>query len=653
MRNIWNREMLAAVLIPVLLFAGCAPAPASGLNAEVKDATTFTAEANAKVYDELDFSDEREFENAQRGLIAAPESLEIKGENGNVIWSQKAYAFLDADAPDSANPSLWRSAQLNHNYGLFEVVPGIYQVRGYDVSNITFIEGDTGWIVFDPLMSGECARAALALVNEHLGERPVTGVVYSHSHTDHYGGIKGIISEEEISQRSVPVIAPIGFEEEAVSENVYAGTAMIYRSYYQYGAMIQPGEQGSLGVGIALASSLGTASYIPPSDIIMETGDVRIVDGVEMEFQLTPGTEAPAEMNTWFPAFNALWMAENCNGSLHNLYTLRGAQVRDGSAWAEYLMEAVSRYGAGAEVVFMAHTWPHWGNEDVNEFMINIAAAYKFINDQALMYANQGYTSDEIADMIEMPDALAQVWYTRPNYGTVEHNAKAVYQRYLGWYDANPAHLNPLPPTESAMKYVEYMGDPDEIIARARQDFDKGEYQWVAELMSVLVFADPDNTDARYLGADALEQLGYQAESGIWRNFYLTGADQLRNGSLQDNSPMRASDDLQKYMTPEMLFDYMGILLDANAAQDIDMTINFSFDEDGDYLVTIRSGVLLYQKGSRLEGADATIALSRADLLSLMYGEDADVQVEGDAELFQKLLGHLVAFPRAFNIIEP
>ena len=446
----------------------------SGLNPDPKEATQYTIDANEQVYALLDFDDERELENAQRGLIAAPDSLEIKTDTGKVAWSQDAYAFLDEDAPDSANPSLWRNTQLNHVYGLFEVMDGIYQVRGYDMSNITFIKGNTGWIVYDPLMTVECAQAAFELLKENVGDYPVKAVLYSHSHVDHFGGVEGIVSEDQVEKEGILIIAPEGFEEHAVSENVYAGTAMGRRASYQYGTLLQPGEKGSLCIGIGMGQSHGTTSYISPNTTISQTGQRMVVDGVIMEFQLTPGTEAPAEMNTWFPQKKALWMAENCTGTLHNLYTLRGAEVRDGQAWANFLMETLKLYGKEVEVVFQAHNWPHWDNENIVEYVLNTAAAYKYINDQTLLYLNEGYTSTEIAHMIKLPEELQKNWYTRQYYGTVAHNSKAVYQKYMGWYDANPIHLGELEPTERAKKFVEYLGDVDEVLRKAKEDCDKG-----------------------------------------------------------------------------------------------------------------------------------------------------------------------------------
>lgn len=657
----YSKLLFSAGIAAALLTVSARNSGHSGTvsDTSVKDATKFTQDKNKEVYALLDFSDEQEREFAEKGLIAAPESLELKDEKGKVVWSQKAYSFVEnADAPATVNPSLWRNTQLNHLYGLFEVADGIYQVRGYDMTNITFIKGDTGWIVFDPLMSTECSAAAMQLVNENLGERPVTAVVMSHPHVDHYGGIKGIISEEEAASRSIPIIVPEGFEEHAVSENVYAGNAMGRRAGYQYGTILDDSATGSMSIGIGMGQSTGTISYISPNDTIKQTGETRTVDGVTMEFQLTPGTEAPVEMNTWFADKKALWIAENCTGTLHNLYTLRGAQIRDGNAWAEYIMEAMTRYGKDAEVVFQSHNWPHWGNDVINRYLENTAAMYKFINDQTLMYINQGYTSDEISNMITLPESLEKNWYTRQYYGTVAHNAKAVYQKYMGWYDANPVNLNPLTPSDSAKKYVEYMGDTGEVLKKARVDFDKGEYQWVAEITNVLVFADPDNQEARYLCADALEQLGYQAESGTWRNAYLSGAKELREGTITDTAlKANSSADLKKSMTPEMMMDYMGILTDSNAAQDVNLKINLNFTDTDPYLLRVDSGVLLYQKGVQADDADATLTLPRVAMFTILNKDEAKqqetIRIEGDQDILKKLTEHMVTFEYFFNIVEP
>lgn len=655
-----GKMALALVLAAATVLPGMSiSAQDLDLNTDQKEATEYTKAANEEVYALLDFDDEREKENAERGLIAAPDSLEITTEDGKVAWSQDAYAFLDEDAPDTANPSLWRNTQLNHVYGLFEVMDGIYQVRGYDMSNITFIKGETGWIIYDPLMTVECAKAAFELVKENIGDFPVKAVLYSHSHVDHFGGVEGIVSEEQVADEEILIIAPEGFEEHAVSENVYAGTAMGRRASYQYGTLLEGGEKGSLCIGIGMGQSHGTTSYISPNTIITETGQRMVVDGVIMEFQLTPGTEAPAEMNTWFPQKNALWMAENCTGTLHNLYTLRGAEVRDGQAWANFLMETLKLYGNDVEVVFQAHNWPHWDNANIVEYVLNTAAAYKYINDQTLLYMNEGYTSTEIAHMIELPEELKKNWYTRQYYGTVAHNSKAVYQKYMGWYDANPIHLGELEPTERAKKFVEYLGDVDEVLSKAKEDYEKGEYQWVAELTNMLVFADPENQDARYLCADALEQLAYQAESGTWRNAYLCAAQELRFGTNTDPATRATtSGGITSHMTPEMIMQYLGIYTDSNKIEDLSFTANIVLPEES-YVLVVKNGVVLYEQGSLHEMADTVWTTNRKGLFGIATNNreviDAEVTQEGDTTLLDQLMeGNTVADMDIFyHIIEP
>ena len=655
--------LLCLAGIAVSLLSGCQETPAAEegapeLTAEQKGATEITAQINQSVYDQLDFDDQQELEFAQRGLICAPEFLELKDESGKVIWSQDAYAFLeDASAPDTVNPSLWRNTQLNHIYGLFQVADGIYQVRGYDMSNITFVKGDTGWIVFDPLMSVECAQAAMELVDSQLGEYPVMGVIISHSHVDHFGGIRGIISEEQAAEENIPIIAPEGFEEHAISENVYAGTAMGRRAAYQYGTLLDKDGEGAMCIGIGMGQSTGTISYLSPTDTITQTGEIRVIDGVAFEFQMTPGTEAPAEMNTWLPEKKALWLAENCTGTLHNLYTLRGAQVRDGNAWANYIMEALARYGDEAQVVFQSHNWPHWGNDVIEQYMTNTAAVYKFIHDQTLFYINQGYTDTEIAEMIRLPADLEQVWYTRQYYGTLKHNVKAVYQKYMGWYDANPIHLDELTPTAYAQKLVEYLGDTDKVLEMARADFEKGEYQWVAQITNALVYADPENLDARYLCADALEQLGYQAESGPWRNAYLTGAQELRQNGVTTN-PTSGSGEVQRKMGVDLMLEYLGIRLDSSAVEDLDGTVNLVVTDTGEeFVLTLRAGVLLYQEGVQAADADAVWRMPKAALFALLQGSAetvrAQAEIQDEAGLLEAVCGHVVVFTPDFAIIEP
>lgn len=647
-----------------------------GLTADAKGASTHTAQINSAIYSLLDFEDTQEAQFAARGLIDAPETLELTDADGNVIWSQAAYSFL-ADyekAPDTVNPSLWENTKNNHAYGLFEVVDGIYQVRGYDMANLTLIEGDTGWIVFDPLMSIECTEAAMQLVEKNLGKRPIKAVIISHCHVDHYGGIKGLMAAsdaadatlsiaDQLSSGQIPIIVPEGFTEHAVSENVYAGRAMSRRANYQYGTLLEAGITGKLAMGIGIGQSTGTVSFITPTHEITATGETLTIDGVALEFQLTPGSEAPAEMNTWLPQFKALWLAENCTGTMHNLYTLRGAQVRDGAQWAKYITEAITRYGDEAEVTFQSHNWPHWGNEVVVEYMTNTAAVYKFINDQTLTYINQGYTSDEISNMIELPEALAKVWYTRQYYGTVAHNSKAVYQKYMGWYDANPVNLNPLEPSESAKKWVEYLGDTDEVLRKAKEDFEAGEYQWVAEITNVLVYADPENTAARLLCADALEQLGYQAESGPWRNAYLTAAKELREGNAVGTLKAATSNgDIQKNMTASMLFDYMGILLDKQAMAEYDFTVNIILpDVNEQHMLRFKNGVLLHHENTTSDEADLTITTVKNALFYIIQhnteGIAQAMKLEGDTTLLDLIVENInqlnLQETPSFNIIEP
>ncbi len=647
-----------------------------GLNAEIKTATEHTVKINSAVYSVLDFEDKTEFEFATRGLIDAPEELEIKDSDGNVIWSQKAYSFVEnyTECPDTVNPSLWENTKNNHAYGLFEVCENVYQVRGYDMANLTLIKGDSGWIVFDPLMSVECTQAAMQLVEKNLGKHPVKAVIISHPHVDHFGGIAGVISaeqaadgtlslEEQLSSGLIPIIVPEHFTEHAVSENIYAGKAMGRRASYQYGVFLEQSETGSVAMGIGMGQSTGTVSFIQPTYEIKTTGETYVIDGVEMEFQMTPGTEAPAEMNIWLPESKALWVAENCTATLHNLYTLRGAQIRDGDDWSKYITEAISLYGDEAELTFQSHNWPHWGNAVVNDYLADTAAVYQFINDQTLAYINQGYTSDEISNMIELPEELAKNWYTRQYYGTVAHNSKAVYQKYMGWYDANPVNLNPLEPTESAKKWVEYLGDTDEVLRKAKADFDKGEYQWVAEVTSVLIYADPENTAARLLCADALEQLGYQAESGTWRNAYLSAAYELRNGNASDVTPNAKTDgSILRNMTAEMIFDYIGILLDKSELSNENFKINVILTDTQERLmVHFNNGALLQYANTNSDDADLTITCPRM-ALALIIQKDvkklkASTKLEGDVSKLELIINNLNQFDTAgaagFNIVEP
>ena len=634
-----------------------------------KPAEAATAKANAMMYDLLDFEDETEKENALRGLIEAPESIQIYREDGTLAWSVDAFDYVDKNekAPDTFNPSLWRNTLYNSYAGLFEVCDGIYQVRGYDMSNMTFIRSDSGWIVFDVLMGTEDAAEALKLMESHFGKIDIKAVLYSHSHIDHYGGAEGIMSREDAADSSlslkdqlasgkIAVLAPEGFLQHAVSENIYAGTAMSRRAQYQYGSLLDKGTEGGSAIGIGLGQSRGSVSLIAPTYEICGNEKLTI-DGVDIEFQLTPGTEAPAEMNAYFPQYKALWMAENCTGTMHNLYTLRGAAVRDGSAWAKYILEAEQTFADKTDVVFQSHNWPHWGTDTIKKYLEDTASVYKFINDQTLHYINLGYTANEIADMIELPEELEKVWYTRQYYGTLKHNAKAVYQKYMGWYDANPVDLDPLTPTETASKLVEYLGDTEAVLEKARKDFENGEYQWVAQITRELVYADPSDQAARELCADALEQLGYQAESGTWRSAYLMGAYELRNGNQAANViGSTGLNNMMQAMTMDMLLDYIAIRTDALEAQKDDVKINLIItDTDEKFYVERRNGVLLSYSGENRDGAELTVTCKKLQLLALLIGNNTikPEQLNGDSEALTRLFKYCSVFTPAFNIIEP
>ncbi|WP_406733814.1 alkyl sulfatase dimerization domain-containing protein [Vibrio scophthalmi] len=631
---------------------------------ESKPATQATIETNQALYKSLPFDDTKDFERAQKGLIATQDVVTIKNEQGDVVWDleeYKKFITLDAKAPDSVNPSLWRNAQLNVINGLFKVTDGIYQVRGYDLSNITFVEGKTGWIVFDPLISQETAKAALAFINEQLGERPVTAVIYSHSHIDHFGGVRGIVDEADVEAGKVEIVASHGFTEHAVSENVIAGNAMGRRAIYMYGALLPRNEQGGVNGGLGQTTSTGLPTLIRPTLIIEKTGEEHIIDGVKMVFQYTPGTEAPTEINTWIPEKKALWMAENSTNTMHNILTLRGAQVRDALKWSSYLNETIEMWGSDVEVKFQSHHWPMWGQEEIVEYFKRQRDMYKYTHDQTVRLMNQGYIGSEISEMIQFPSEIEQNWSTRGYYGTLRHNSRAVYQRYMGWYSGNPSDLNNLPPTEAAIKYVQYMGGEEAVLEKAKQDFANGEYRWVAEVMKHAVFANPNNEKAKALLADSYEQLGYQAESGPWRSVYLQGAYELRNGTPSAGGTNTASPDIIKNMPPEMLFDYLAVRLLPEKAAGKDYTINIDFsDLDEQYTLYIENSVLNHTTKLN-DDPDVTITLTKQALDNVQLGvitlekaiADGQIQIKGDKEVFQNFVGMLDTFNFWFNIVTP
>ncbi|PYC87641.1 alkyl/aryl-sulfatase [Streptomyces tateyamensis] len=613
---------------------------------------------NEAVLGRYAFEDTRDFEDAARGFLGSSDGV-ITGEQGRTVWDLDAYAFLDQDCPETVNPSLWRQGRLVARHGLFEVTEGIYQVRGFDLSNMTVVEGDRGVLVIDPLISAETAAAALALYRAHRGERPVTGVLYTHSHADHFGGVKGVISDEEVAA-GVPVIAPQGFLAHAVSENVYAGTAMARRAAYMYGAALPKGERGQVGAGLGQTTSTGSVGLIPPTVTITRTGQTETVDGIRLVFQLTPGTEAPAELNIHFPDRAALCMAENATHNLHNLLTLRGAEVRDPRVWARYLTQALELFLAGTDVAFASHHWPVWGRERVREFLSEQRDTYAYLHDQTLRLLNEGLTGAEIAEQLQLPPALERAWHTHGYYGSVSHNAKAVYQRYLGWFDGNPAHLWEHPPVAAAERYVEYMGGAERVLKRAQEALAEGDFRWVAQVVNHVLFADPDNAEARALQADALEQLGYGSENGTWRNFFLTGALELRHGPV--GTPTRAlAPDLLAALTLDQLFDALAIRVDGPRSWDKDITVRWQVTGGKRITMRLHNGVLVHSTGTgALDGEpDVELTLTEADLRATLLGllPPAELAqratVTGDLAKLAELMGCLSEPDPDFAIVTP
>lgn len=628
-----------------------------------------TAERNAQVLQELPFTDLQDFEDARRGLVGTLPDVTMKDGSGNVVFTLRGFEFLQQEkAPPSVNPSLWRMAQLNLNHGLFKVVDRVYQVRGFDLANMTIIEGDTGLIIIDPLESIETSRVGLDLYYQLTAssalERPVKAVVYTHSHHDHYAGVRGVIGEADLPR--VQVLAPSGFLAAAVSENVYAGFAMSRRAQYMYGVHLPKGELGLVDAGLGKGKSHGTGSLVAPTDTIGARADdplTRRIDGVDLEFFLAPETEAPAEMTVYLPQFKVLDAAELACPLIHNLYTLRGAQVRDAKKWSADLDSLIVRYGSSMEVLINQHNWPRWGQDRAVRLLADQRDLYKFLHDQTLHLMNQGLTSSEIAAKIQLPDGLAKLWYARGYYGTVSHDVKAIYQRYLGWFDGNPANLDPLPPVEAARKFVEYMGGPQAVLAHARQDFKRGEYRWVAQVMNQVVFAYPDFAEARHLQAAALEQLGYQAESAPWRNFYLTGAKELREGIAPPPGVPPSGADTLRAMTTPLLFDYWGVLLNAERANGKHLVLNWTFTDDPvrDYALTLSNSALTFRAGSHDPSADAGFTLSRATLERIILGATdvrtevlaGRIQITGSGQALASLLAMFDRFEPGFPIVTP
>jgi len=629
-----------------------------------KEATASTKQANDALYNQLPFSDNTDFTNAHKGFIAAIPTDVIKGEQGNVVWDPQKYAFIkEGDkAPDSVNPSLWRQSQLINISGLFEVTEGVYQIRNLDLSNMTIIEGKEGITVVDPLVSAETAKVGMDLYFKNRGNKPVVAVIYTHSHVDHYGGVRGVVDEADVKSGKVKIYAPAGFMDEAVSENIMAGNVMSRRASYMYGNLLKPDVKGQVGAGLGTTTSAGTVTLIAPTNYITKTGQKETIDGLTYDFMMAPGSEAPSEMLWYIEEKKLIEAAEDITHTLHNTYSLRGAKIRDPLAWSKYINDAINRWGDKAEIIMAQHHWPTWGNENVVNLMKGQRDMYRYINDQTLRLANTGLTRDEIAANFKLPEGLAKTWASRGYYGSVSHDVKATYVLYLGWFDGNPATLDELPPEEAAKKFVEYMGGADNILQKAKTDYEQGNYRWVAQVVSKVVFADPNNEAARNLEADALEQLGYQAESGPWRNFYLTGAQELRNGVQKLPTPNTASPDTVKAMSPEMFFDYLGVHINGEKAASAKAVFNIDLGSDGGkYKLELENGVLNHTAGAEAKDADATIALNRETLNKIILKEETlkqaedkgEVKVTGNGAKLDEMLGYMDKFEFWFNIVTP
>jgi len=625
------------------------------------DPTESTINANRAVLDRLPFANRDDFAAADRGLVARQERVLVEGADGRVIWDTAAYEFEAGDAPDSVNPSLWRQAQLNNRHGLYEVTEGVYQVRGYDLSNMSIIVGKSGWIVVDPLTSRETAAAAIGWAREQLGDAPIVAVILTHSHIDHFGGLEAVVSAEDLEARRVRIIAPKGFVEEATSENVMAGIAMGRRASFMYGFPLERSARGHVDSGLGKAPGSGTFGIFEPTDIIDHTPQPMEIDGVGFVFQYAPESEAPAELTFYLPDRKAFCGAEVVSHNLHNLYTLRGAKVRDALKWSGYIHQAIDLFGE-AEIVFASHHWPTWGNAAVIAYLEKQRDTYKFIHDQTLRLANAGYTPREIAEMVELPESLRTSFPNRGYYGTVKHNAKAVYQWYFGWYDGNPANLDPLPPQQAGEKYVAFMGGGEAVLDKARASFDAGEYRWTATVLDHLVFAEPENEAARELLAETYDQLAYQAESAPWRDVYLTAALELRQGTGGTALDISAAARLLRHMPVERFFDSMASRIIGEKAAETDLRVNFVFtDIDRTFALRIANGVLNYREGAADPDADVTLKLTRdlwlrlvvgqAGLRELIFGDDLDI--DGSRMALMSFFGLLETPQGAFNIVTP
>ena len=627
-----------------------------------KDASSFTKSVNQQYQQSLPFNNRQDFDDAQRGFIAPLlNEGKLSTPDGKVYYRALDYQFdINAPAPSTVNPSLWRQSQVNGISGLFKVTDRMYQVRSQDISNITFIEGDTGIIVIDPLVTPNAAKASLDLYFKHRPQKPIVAVIYTHSHTDHYGGVKGLVSEADVKAGKVQIIAPEGFMEEAISENVLAGNIMSRRALYSYGLLLPHNAQGNIGNGLGVTLATGDPSIIAPTHSITKTGEKLNIDGLDFEFLMAPGSEAPSEMHLYIPALKALCTAENSTHTLHNFYTLRGAKTRDTAKWTDYLNETLDKWGSQAEVLFMPHTWPVWGNQHINDYIGKYRDTIKYIHDQTLHLANQGYTMNEIGNMIHLPETLDKNWASRGYYGSVSHNARAVYNFYLGYYDGNPANLNPYGQVDMGKRYVKALGGSAHAINLAREAYNLGDYRWASELLKQVIAADPGDQVAKNLQADTFEQLGYQAESATWRGFYLTGAKELREGVKKFEHASTASSDTIKGMTVEMLLDYLAVRLDSEKAAGKNISLNFNFSNNDNMNLSLENSVLNYRKTLQPK-VDASFYMSRSDLHDVLVGQAkmADlvkakkVKIIGNANKLNEIISCMDKFELWTNIVTP
>ena len=650
---------IATMLLAATAFAGTPAMAQQGT--ESKGATANTERANAAVRQAMTMNDKQDFEDATRGLMAQLKDPIVKAADGRVVWNTQRYEFVKGDPPATVNPSLWREQKLNTAAGLFKVVDGVYQIRGYDMANMTLVEGASGWIVIDTLFTEDMARAGLKLAMETLkSSKPVVAVIYTHSHVDHFGGVRGVVDEADVRSGKVKLIAPEGFMDNAIAENVLAGNAMSRRANYMYGISLPANDKGSVGTGLGMTLSIGAPGLIPPTVIVKKTGEEMTIDGVRIQFQMAQDTEAPSEMMMYLPEKKALCLSEVAVKLMHNVYTIRGAKVRDALVWSKYINETLDLF-PDAEVAFASHHWPTWGNANVRQFVANQRDTYRFLHDRALNLANQGETMPELANASFFPKGLAADASSHGYYGTLSHNLRAVYNFYLGYYDANPATLDPLLPTESAKRYVAAMGGEAAVVALGRKAFADGDYRWVVELVNKAVFANPNNAEARALQADALEQLGYQAESATWRNAYLMGALELRSGP-KDPGASSSGPDTVRGMTNELLFDFIALRLNHEKTDGMKAAISMVFSDSNEvWALELSNSVLNNTRGRVLKNPDVTITLTRpAFLAMLLQGKKLPelvqagmVKVEGNPQSFGAVVANIMNFDPVFNIVTP